>query len=238
METYMNVLKYIWKQLDAEVKVVQIIHTGIDNDIYSIVDACLNACEMWKAIERSGIRSNFCTWQKDQEVTPDVADNSGPVFDAEPLQNLVEIILFIFDSRFHEVIRCCDNSGPSFDAETLQTPCRGISITLDSGCSKHMTRNLKLLSNFVEQFLAEESKTYTWTYFLRSKDETQKVLIDFLKLVQRGLHAQGGSPAGIHGLFSERYCGLAGRMVTLRVSTIGAKRVSIRDDKKDVRKSG
>ncbi|GKD14897.1 hypothetical protein Tco_1199304 [Tanacetum coccineum] len=25
---------------------------GIDNDIYSIVNACLNACEMWKAIER------------------------------------------------------------------------------------------------------------------------------------------------------------------------------------------
>nr|GEV39643.1 hypothetical protein [Tanacetum cinerariifolium] len=30
----------------------QIILTRIDNDIYSIVDACLNACEMWKAIER------------------------------------------------------------------------------------------------------------------------------------------------------------------------------------------
>nr|GFA28463.1 hypothetical protein [Tanacetum cinerariifolium] len=25
---------------------------GIDNDIYSIVDACPNACKMWKAIER------------------------------------------------------------------------------------------------------------------------------------------------------------------------------------------
>ncbi|GKB81119.1 hypothetical protein Tco_0948014, partial [Tanacetum coccineum] len=25
---------------------------GIDNDIYSIVDACPNACEIWKAIER------------------------------------------------------------------------------------------------------------------------------------------------------------------------------------------
>nr|GEY48276.1 hypothetical protein [Tanacetum cinerariifolium] len=25
---------------------------GIDNDIYSTVDACSNACEMWKAIER------------------------------------------------------------------------------------------------------------------------------------------------------------------------------------------
>nr|GEV36811.1 retrovirus-related Pol polyprotein from transposon TNT 1-94 [Tanacetum cinerariifolium] len=31
---------------------------------------------------------------------------------------------------------------------------------------------------------------YTWTHFLMSKDETPKVLIDFLKLIQRGLHAQ------------------------------------------------
>ncbi|GJZ40126.1 hypothetical protein Tco_0586689 [Tanacetum coccineum] len=38
--------------------------------------------------------------------------------------------------------------------------------------------------------------------------------------------ASGGSPAGIHGLFSGRYCGLAGRMVTLRVSTTRAKGVT------------
>nr|GEZ85970.1 Gag-Pol polyprotein [Tanacetum cinerariifolium] len=31
---------------------------------------------------------------------------------------------------------------------------------------------------------------YTWTHFLRSKDETPEFLIDFLRLVQRGLHAQ------------------------------------------------
>ncbi|GJU47876.1 gag-pol polyprotein [Tanacetum coccineum] len=31
---------------------------------------------------------------------------------------------------------------------------------------------------------------YTWTHFLRTKDETSGVLIDFLILVQRGLHAQ------------------------------------------------
>ncbi|GJX17635.1 retrovirus-related pol polyprotein from transposon TNT 1-94 [Tanacetum coccineum] len=54
-----------------------------------------------------------------QEVTPDAADNSGPIFDPEPLQELIKIILFI----------------------------------VDSGCSKHMTRNLKLLTNFVEKFL-------------------------------------------------------------------------------------
>nr|GEX95423.1 hypothetical protein [Tanacetum cinerariifolium] len=32
--------------------ILEIILTGIDNDIYSIVDACPNVCEMWKAIER------------------------------------------------------------------------------------------------------------------------------------------------------------------------------------------
>ncbi|GJS93572.1 retrovirus-related pol polyprotein from transposon TNT 1-94 [Tanacetum coccineum] len=38
--------------------------------------------------------------------------------------------------------------------------------------------------------IVDDYSRYTWTYFLRSKDETPKILIDFLKLVQRGLHAQ------------------------------------------------
>nr|GEU54933.1 retrovirus-related Pol polyprotein from transposon TNT 1-94 [Tanacetum cinerariifolium] len=36
----------------------------------------------------------------------------------------------------------------------------------------------------------DDYSRYTWTHFLRSKDETPEVLIDFLRLVQRGLHAQ------------------------------------------------
>nr|GEV09312.1 hypothetical protein [Tanacetum cinerariifolium] len=52
METYKTVSQDIRDQLNAEAEAVQIILTGIDNDIYSTVDACLNACEMWKAIER------------------------------------------------------------------------------------------------------------------------------------------------------------------------------------------
>nr|GEZ90849.1 hypothetical protein [Tanacetum cinerariifolium] len=51
-ETYKNVSQNIRDQLNAEAEVVQIILTGIDNDIYSTVDACPNACEIWKAIER------------------------------------------------------------------------------------------------------------------------------------------------------------------------------------------
>nr|GFB44963.1 hypothetical protein [Tanacetum cinerariifolium] len=44
METYKTVSQDIRDQLKAKAKSVQIILTGIDNDIYSIVDACLNAC--------------------------------------------------------------------------------------------------------------------------------------------------------------------------------------------------
>nr|GEZ29736.1 hypothetical protein [Tanacetum cinerariifolium] len=51
-ETYKNVTQDIIDQLNAEAEAVQIILTGIDYDIYSRVYACLNACEMWKAIER------------------------------------------------------------------------------------------------------------------------------------------------------------------------------------------
>nr|GEX73288.1 hypothetical protein [Tanacetum cinerariifolium] len=38
--------------------------------------------------------------------------------------------------------------------------------------------------------IIDDYSRYTWTHFLRSKDETPEVLIDFLRLVQRGLHAK------------------------------------------------
>ncbi|GJU06891.1 hypothetical protein Tco_1123321 [Tanacetum coccineum] len=52
MENYKNVSQDVRDQLNAEAKAIQIILTGIDNDIYSTVDACPNVCEMWKAIKR------------------------------------------------------------------------------------------------------------------------------------------------------------------------------------------
>nr|GEY13573.1 zinc finger, CCHC-type, retrotransposon Gag domain protein [Tanacetum cinerariifolium] len=51
-KTYKNVSQEIRDHLNTEAEAVQIILTGIDNDIYSTVNDCLNACEMWKAIER------------------------------------------------------------------------------------------------------------------------------------------------------------------------------------------
>nr|GEY63581.1 hypothetical protein [Tanacetum cinerariifolium] len=49
-ETYKNVSQDIRDQLNAEVEAVQIILTGIDNDMYSTVDACPNACECEKQL--------------------------------------------------------------------------------------------------------------------------------------------------------------------------------------------
>ncbi|GJR28044.1 hypothetical protein Tco_1104276 [Tanacetum coccineum] len=43
MENYKNISQDIRNELDVEAEVVQIILTGIDNDIYSTVDACPNA---------------------------------------------------------------------------------------------------------------------------------------------------------------------------------------------------
>ncbi|GJS69488.1 retrovirus-related pol polyprotein from transposon TNT 1-94 [Tanacetum coccineum] len=38
--------------------------------------------------------------------------------------------------------------------------------------------------------IVDDYSRYTWTLFLRSKDETPEVLIDFLKMIQRNLQAQ------------------------------------------------
>nr|GEZ51765.1 retrovirus-related Pol polyprotein from transposon TNT 1-94 [Tanacetum cinerariifolium] len=50
--------------------------------------------------------------------------------------------------------------------------------------------------------IVDDYSRYTWTYFLRSKDETLEVLIDFLRLVQRGLQAQEKGDACIFVRYS------------------------------------
>nr|GEW79112.1 hypothetical protein [Tanacetum cinerariifolium] len=76
-ETYKNVSQEIRDQLNAEAEAVQIILTGIDNDIYSIVDACPNACEMWKEIERS---QQAATQSKGKAIV----NSPQPIYDQEP----------------------------------------------------------------------------------------------------------------------------------------------------------
>ncbi|GKA27992.1 hypothetical protein Tco_0714160 [Tanacetum coccineum] len=69
MENYKNVSQDIRDQLNAEAEAIQIILIGIDNDIYSTVDACPNACEISQQSTRNRGKSH---------VTP-----SAPTYDPE-----------------------------------------------------------------------------------------------------------------------------------------------------------
>ncbi|GJR88710.1 retrovirus-related pol polyprotein from transposon TNT 1-94 [Tanacetum coccineum] len=261
-------------------------------------------------LEDRELEAHYLYMEKIQEVTPDAADNSGPVFNAEPLQKPIEIILFIVDSGCSKhtmgnlkllsnfVEKCFgtvkfgnDQIAPILGYGDLVqgnvTIKRGndlfigfhgtdlYSITLQYKTSpnpiwfmakasssqawlwhlrlSHLnfdTINLLLKYDivtglpklkFVKDYLYSSCKLgkakrksfktktttsskrwlqilhmvlyglmrvesingkkyvlvtvddysrYTWTHFLRSKDETHEVLIDFLKLVQRGLNTQ------------------------------------------------
>ncbi|GKE45352.1 integrase, catalytic region, zinc finger, CCHC-type containing protein [Tanacetum coccineum] len=64
---------YKFKWIEKTILVAE----GIDNDIYSTVDACPNACEMWKAIERS---QQAATRNKGKAIV----NSSPPTYDQEP----------------------------------------------------------------------------------------------------------------------------------------------------------
>ncbi|GJW90103.1 hypothetical protein Tco_0167656 [Tanacetum coccineum] len=51
-DSYTTISEDLKNKFIVEAKAIQIILIGIDNDIYSTVDACPNAMEMWKTIER------------------------------------------------------------------------------------------------------------------------------------------------------------------------------------------
>ncbi|GJX10988.1 hypothetical protein Tco_0200847 [Tanacetum coccineum] len=55
----------------------------------------------------------------------------------------------------------------------------------------HLVKSVSKRSSFKSKALFQVSKgRYTWTLFLRSKDETPEVLKDFLTMIQRNLQAQ------------------------------------------------
>nr|GEY93351.1 hypothetical protein [Tanacetum cinerariifolium] len=101
IENYKNVSQDIRDQLNAKAEAVQIILTRINNDIYSTVDACPNACEMWKAIERNQcdvtshqVNVQFLLhlqpeWQRSQQAATrnrgkSIVNSPPPIYDQKP----------------------------------------------------------------------------------------------------------------------------------------------------------
>ncbi|GJR75189.1 integrase, catalytic region, zinc finger, CCHC-type containing protein [Tanacetum coccineum] len=136
IENYKNVSQDIRDQLNAEAEAVQIILIGIDNNIYSIVDACLNASKI-------------------QEVTPDAADNSGPIFDTEPLQK--------------------EQGDTNITTDSLDMSTNGETVDRDDD---DLAKESDLLASLNEKLKCEIDDSKNHNKFLES---SKKTLIDKLK---------------------------------------------------------
>nr|GEX38817.1 retrovirus-related Pol polyprotein from transposon TNT 1-94 [Tanacetum cinerariifolium] len=228
METYKNVSQDIRDQLNAEAEAVQIILTGIDNDIYSTVDACPNACEMWKATERviflimlhGGYFESLEGWFSSvihdfYSITLQDTSSPNPIFlmpKAKSFQawlwhrrlshlnfntsNLLSKngtviglpkLKFVKDHLFSS----CElgkAKRKSFQTKTTPSSKRRLQLLHMDLCGPMRVESINRRKYVL--VIIDDYSRYTWTHILRSKDETPEVLIDFLRLVQRGLYAQ------------------------------------------------
>ncbi|GKC84201.1 hypothetical protein Tco_1139918 [Tanacetum coccineum] len=169
MENYKNVSQDIRDQLNVEAEAVQIILTGIDNDIYSTVDACPNACEMWNAIERlkQGESINVCKNLETQFIFRKLENsqygkvkhlesfysrfyqdvNERDDTDDEPDDQELEAH-YMYMAQFQEVtLDDADNSGPIFDTEPLQKD--------DQDGNDDLARECDLLASLIEKLKCE-----------------------------------------------------------------------------------
>ncbi|GJU66374.1 retrovirus-related pol polyprotein from transposon TNT 1-94 [Tanacetum coccineum] len=145
-----------------------------------------------------------------QEVTPDLVDNSGPIFDDEPM-NLKH------DPSLRQSLedRVMSNNTSREGAQSERTPRLNHNLfSVGQFCDADLEVAFRKSTCYIRDLkgndlLTGESKDssftlrlpraqkdgynfYTWTYVVQcgSRQETPGVLIDFLTLVQRGLHAQ------------------------------------------------
>ncbi|GJV48279.1 hypothetical protein Tco_1438491 [Tanacetum coccineum] len=143
MENYKNVSQDIRNQLDAEAEVVQIILTGIDNDIYSTVDACPNAYDALskeKEIDKlmafislsfkkiykptnNNLRTSSSTSRANQDNTLRLTERTGSRSrddTNEPDDQELEVH-YMYMAKIREVTPdAADNSRPIFDTKPLQ----------------------------------------------------------------------------------------------------------------------
>nr|GEV71575.1 hypothetical protein [Tanacetum cinerariifolium] len=175
-ETYKSVSQDIRDQLNAEAKAVQIILTGIDNDIYSTVDACPNAYEepskdkeidklmalislSFKKIYKptnNNLRTSSNTSRANQDNSPITNINAG--YENQRISNVAGARENV------EVSPNVANSGPIFDDEPLQK------VSNDDHCNVFS----------MESTHPEQSKFVHDTYPI--EHEAQNVIIDSLDM--------------------------------------------------------
>nr|GEX71313.1 hypothetical protein [Tanacetum cinerariifolium] len=155
-EGYAIVPKDINNKLIAEVEAIQIILIRIDNDIYFIVDVCLNAMEMDDTNdehEDQELEAHYMYMSKIQEDVPEFFEINELKAQLQDKNVAIrELKKFIAKLKGKSI-------GTKFVKPSVSRQPNAFkfqkSSAADSGCSKHMTGNLKLLVNFMEKFLDE-----------------------------------------------------------------------------------
>ncbi|GJT55672.1 hypothetical protein Tco_0990726 [Tanacetum coccineum] len=143
METFATVPKDIQKWITAEGEVVQIILTRIDNDIYSTVDACPNAIEMWKAIKRlkqgkAIVNSYPPTYDPEPGVVADDATSSKE----KEINKLMALISMSFKKIYKPTNNNLRTSSNTRNLNVDNTP-RSSRGTGNWACSKGMSEAKK-----------------------------------------------------------------------------------------------
>ncbi|GJV01743.1 integrase, catalytic region, zinc finger, CCHC-type containing protein, partial [Tanacetum coccineum] len=179
-------------------------------------------------LEDQELEAHYMYMEKIQEVILDATDNSGPIFDTEPLEkkpandtylveigdllaSLIEQIKLEIDGS-KKITKSLESSNKALtEANAFLNSCYNDNLALMLAPETDETIRLaqesrsklsdlikpfdytnlnKLYDTFVPQREKSAEQKYTWTHFLISKDKTPKVLIDFLRLIQRGLQPQ------------------------------------------------
>nr|GEV35187.1 hypothetical protein [Tanacetum cinerariifolium] len=78
-----------------------LISEGIDNDIYSIVDACPNACEMWKAIERNRGKAIVNSPQPIYDLEPSMVAKDDEMSKDKEIDKLMALIFLSFKKIYN-----------------------------------------------------------------------------------------------------------------------------------------
>nr|GFA73333.1 hypothetical protein [Tanacetum cinerariifolium] len=163
-------------QLNVKAEAVQIILKGIDNDIYLTVDACPNACEMWKAIERlkqgeSIIRnlenSHLRMVNHWNRITQEQADWKANTDDDELEDQELEAY-YIYMAQLQQVSSDAAESGPIFDDEPLQK----------NDDDNDLNKERELLASLIEKLKCEIDDSKNRNKFLETSN---MALIENLK---------------------------------------------------------
>nr|GEY43024.1 hypothetical protein [Tanacetum cinerariifolium] len=162
---------------------------GIDNDIYSTVDACPNAiwacskgmsetkmgkgCNLSQGEDAIELEAHYLYIAKIQEVTINAADNSGPIFNTKPLKKVQNdnnnYNVFANDREHLE--------NPEFVNDTYLEEQGDTNITIDS---LDMSTNGETV-NQDDDYFAKEREIEDFKNKNKSLESSNKTLIDKLK---------------------------------------------------------